>query len=63
MHVLPMPIIYNFSPLPLSLGRLFGCFVCVLVSVSVDLLLKFEAKAFQGPWDEEPIWKVYKVSS
>jgi len=23
--------------------------------------LQFEAKAFQGPWDEEPVWKVYKV--
>ena len=23
--------------------------------------IKFEAKAFQGPWDEEPVWKVYKV--
>ena len=22
---------------------------------------QFEAKAFQGPWDEEPVWKVYKV--
>lgn len=23
---------------------------------------QFEAKAFQGPWDEEPVWKIYKVS-
>ncbi|CAN0487830.1 unnamed protein product, partial [Ectocarpus sp. 12 AP-2014] len=22
--------------------------------------IEFEAKAFQGPWDEEPVWKVYK---
>ncbi|CAN0428318.1 unnamed protein product [Ectocarpus sp. 12 AP-2014] len=25
--------------------------------------IEFEAKAFQGPWDEEPVWKVYKVCS
>ncbi|CBJ31970.1 conserved unknown protein [Ectocarpus siliculosus] len=24
--------------------------------------IEFEAKAFQGPWDEEPVWKVYKGS-
>lgn len=23
--------------------------------------MQFEAKAFQGPWDEEPVWKLYKV--
>lgn len=28
-----------------------------------QLFRQFEAKAFQGPWDEEPVWKVYKVSS
>lgn len=22
---------------------------------------QFEARAFQGPYDEEPVWKVYKV--
>eukprot|EP00904_Undaria_pinnatifida_P001504 jgi/Undpi1/11354/HiC_scaffold_30.g13651.m1 len=24
--------------------------------------IEFEAKAFQGPWDEEPVWKLYKGS-
>ncbi|CAM9177162.1 unnamed protein product [Pylaiella littoralis] len=24
--------------------------------------IEFEAKAFQGPWDEEPVWKIYKGS-
>lgn len=40
------------------------CFssLCVFVScVSATTEIKFEAKAFQGPWDEEPVWKVYKV--
>ena len=35
---------------------------CIFVScVSATTEIKFEAKAFQGPWDEEPVWKVYKV--
>lgn len=24
---------------------------------------QFEARAFQGPWDEVPVWKMYKVRS
>ncbi|CAN0152776.1 unnamed protein product, partial [Ascophyllum nodosum] len=23
--------------------------------------IEFEARAFQGPWDEEPVWKLYKA--
>lgn len=33
----------------------------VAATVALPITLQFEAKAFQGPWDEEPVWKVYKV--
>ena len=41
---------------PPSLSYLWFCDFVVLLSA-----FQFEAKAFQGPWDEEPVWKLYKV--